>query len=86
MVVQKDTSSITQEVIAIIAEQLHRPSADIKPENSLDSLGADSLDRVEMVMKLEEHFGIEISDTEAEKIRTVGELIVYIQRLKAQKS
>jgi acyl carrier protein len=58
---------------------------EIKPESSfIDDLGADSLDTVEVVMALEEEFGIEIPDEEAEKITTVGEAIKYID-VKAKK-
>ena len=57
------------------------PAAEeIKPESSfIDDLGADSLDTVEVVMALEEEFGIEIPDEDAEKITTVGEATKYIE-------
>ena len=48
--------------------------------NFIDDLGADSLDTVELVMAFEEEFGSEISDTEAEKILTVGDAIKFIER------
>jgi len=64
----------------IISEQLGVKKEEIKPESSfIDDLGADSLDTVEVVMALEEEFGIEIPDEEAEKITTVGEAIKYIE-------
>lgn len=64
----------------IIAEQLGVKKEEIKPESSfIDDLGADSLDTVEVVMALEEEFGIEIPDEDAEKITTVGEAIKYIE-------
>ncbi|MDD5583516.1 MAG: acyl carrier protein [Candidatus Omnitrophica bacterium] len=71
--------SVDDRVKEIIAEQLGVKKEEIKPESSfIDDLGADSLDTVEVVMALEEEFGIEIPDEDAEKITTVGEAIKYI--------
>ena len=73
-------SDIQQKVISIVAEQLGVQEADIKPESSFeDDRGAASLDVVELVMALEEAFGCEIPDEEAEKIRTVQAAIDYIK-------
>ncbi len=64
----------------IISEQLGVPEGDVKPEASfVNDLGADSLDTVELVMALEEEFGIEIPDEDAEKIATVQNAIEYIK-------
>ncbi len=64
----------------IISEQLGVPEGDVKPEASfVNDLGADSLDTVELVMALEEEFGIEIPDEDAEKIATVQNAIDYIK-------
>lgn len=67
-------------VKGIIAEQLSVDEADINMESSfIEDLGADSLDIVELVMALEEEFDLVIPDEDAEKIRTVGEIIKYIK-------
>ncbi len=63
----------------IISTQLGVDEAEITPESHfVDDLGADSLDTVELVMALEEEFGIEIPDEDAEKIQTVGDVAKYI--------
>ena len=70
---------VDDKVKDIISEQLGVKKEEIKPESSfIDDLGADSLDTVEVVMALEEEFGIEIPDEDAEKITTVGEAVKYI--------
>ena len=72
-------------VKSIIVEQLGVKPEDITPDSSfIDDLGADSLDTVELVMALEEEFGIEIPDEDAEKITTVGEAIKYIEEKAAK--
>jgi acyl carrier protein len=64
----------------IVAEHLGIDEAKITEEASfIDDLGADSLDTVELVMAFEEEFGSEISDSEAEKILTVGDAIKFIE-------
>ncbi|MBU0533605.1 MAG: acyl carrier protein [Candidatus Omnitrophica bacterium] len=72
-------SDIEQKVKDIIVEQLGVKKEQVTENASfIDDLGADSLDTVELVMALEESFNIEIPDEEAEKIRSVGEAITYI--------
>ncbi|HEX9268780.1 MAG TPA: acyl carrier protein [Candidatus Limnocylindria bacterium] len=64
----------------IVVEQLGVDEADVKPDASfVDDLNADSLDLVELIMSLEEEFGMEISDDDAEKIKTVGDAQEYIE-------
>jgi acyl carrier protein len=72
-------ADIVAKVKKIISDQLGVPEADVKPEASfVNDLGADSLDTVELVMALEEEFGVEIPDEDAEKIATVQNAIDYI--------
>jgi acyl carrier protein len=71
--------TVERRVIEIIVEQLGVGEDEVTPEASfIDDLGADSLDLVELIMALEEEFGLEISDEEAEKIQTVQDVINYI--------
>ena len=63
----------------IISEQLDIDSEGIKMESTFEEMDADSLDLVELVMALEEEFGIEITDEEIEKIKTVGDVVNHIQ-------
>ncbi len=72
-------SEIAEKVKAIVAEQLGVKMEEVKEDAKfIDDLGADSLDTVELVMALEEEFGAEIPDEDAEKLTTVGEAIKYI--------
>jgi acyl carrier protein len=74
------TEEIMGKVKKIIAEQLGVDEGEINNESHfIDDLGADSLDTVELVMALEEEFGIEIPDEDAEKIQTVGDVQKYIE-------
>ena len=64
----------------IIAEQLGVKPEEVTPNASfVDDLGADSLDTVELIMALEEEFNVEIPDEDAEKMKTVGDAIKYIE-------
>jgi acyl carrier protein len=68
-----------EKIRRIIVDQLGVEESEVTEEASfVDDLGADSLDTVELVMALEEEFGIEIPDEDAEKIITVGDAIKYI--------
>lgn len=69
-----------ERVKKIIVDRLGVDESEIKEEASFkDDLGADSLDVVELVMELEDEFDLEISDEDAEKIATVGDVIKYIE-------
>ena len=70
---------ILEKVKDIVAEQLGVEKEDIKLETTFEDLEADSLDVVELIMKLEEEFDIEIPDEDAEKIRVVGSAVEYIK-------
>ncbi len=74
-------ASMEERVRAIIVEQLEPAEEEVVPEASfIDDLGADSLDLVELVMRMEEVFDVEIPDEDAENIRTVQDAINYIQQ------
>jgi acyl carrier protein len=72
---------VVEKLKQIISEQLGVDEGEVTPSASfVDDLGADSLDQVELVMALEEAFGVEIPDEDAEKIRTVQDAIDYIDK------
>ena len=73
-------SEIADKVKKIVVDQLDVNEDQVTPEAKfIEDLGADSLDQVELVMALEEQFGAEIPDEEAEKLTTVGDAIKYIE-------
>ena len=75
--------SIEQRVKEIIVEQLGVNADQVSPEAKfIEDLGADSLDTVELVMALEEAFGHEIPDEEAEKLQSVGDVIKFIEDMR----
>jgi acyl carrier protein len=75
--------TIEQEVIDIIIEQLGLDAADVTLEKSfVEDLNADSLDLTELIMTFEERFGFEISEEDAEKLKTVKDVVDYIKTKK----
>jgi acyl carrier protein len=79
--VMETVKQIVEKVKQIIREQLGVEEDEITPTASfVDDLGADSLDTVELVMAIEEAFDIEIPDNDAEKMRTVQDVIDYIEK------
>ena len=78
--------AIEQEVITIIAEQLGVDRTEVTPAKSfVEDLNADSLDLTELIMTLEEKFDIEISEDKAEKLKTVKDVIDFINTMKTIK-
>lgn len=77
--------STEQEVIDIVVEQLGVDKDDVTPAKSfMEDLNADSLDLTELIMTFEERFGCEISEDEAEKLKTVGDVIRYLESKKQE--
>lgn len=74
------STNIEQRVKHVIAEQLSHHVDAVRNDATLESLGADSLDQIEIVMYLEEEFGIDIDDGEAEKVKTVQQAIDCVTR------
>lgn len=77
--------SVEQEVIDIVVEQLGVDKDDVTPEKSfVEDLNADSLDLTELIMTFEERFGCEISQEDAEKLKTVRDVISYLEKRKTE--
>jgi acyl carrier protein len=78
---KEDTRS---RVVTIIAQKLSRDKTEIKDNATLQELGADSLDLVEIIMRLEEEFNIEINDDDAARLCNVGQVIEYVHQLRTK--
>ena len=76
--------NIQEKVTEIIVEQLSVTADQVTPESKMiEDLGADSLDAVELVMAVEEEFGIEVPDDAAEKLISVGDIISHVEKAQA---
>ncbi len=76
-----DESTIFEKVKKIIVDQLKVDESLVTMDSNIqEDLGADSLDAVELIMALEEEFGIDVQDEEAEKFKTVGDVVRYIEK------
>lgn len=76
-----DRADIYEKIVSIIAHILKISKESIHEQSNLESLGADSLNRVEFIMELEETFSVEINDEEVENLSTVGETVDYISQM-----
>lgn len=77
--------STEQEVIDIVVEQLGVDKNDVTLSKSfVEDLNADSLDLTELIMTFEERFGCEISEQDAEKLKTVGDVVTYLENRKGE--
>lgn len=76
-----DQADIRNKVIGILAHILKISKEAIKDESTLESLGADSLNRVQIVMELEDAFNVEISDDDAERLTTVNSTVEHMLKL-----
>jgi len=79
-----EMNETASKITSIIAEKLHIDAANVTPQSTLQDLGADSLDMVDIVMKVEEEFGIEINDEDAEKLHNVQDVINYVHALRVK--
>ncbi len=79
-----DKQATHDKVIEIIAQKLKIDKSTIKSAAKLEDLGADSLDMVEIIMKLEESFGVEIDDAQAENLHNVDDVVNYINSIRSK--
>ena len=79
-----DKQNTYDKVARLIADKLTIDASTIKSESTLQDLGADSLDLVEIIMKLEEQFGIEIDDAKAETLKNVNDVVEYVHSIRTK--
>ncbi len=74
------SAELDEKIIKVICDKLGVTADKVVPEAKfIEALGADSLDQVELVMALEDEFSLEIPDEEAEKLKSVGEVLTYVK-------
>lgn len=75
--------TMQEKIIKLVAEKLNKKVEDIKLDSRLvEDLGADSLDVVELIMTFEDEFGVSLPDEEVEKMKTIKDVITYIEKIK----
>jgi len=79
-----EINETASKIVSIIAEKLHIDVNAVNPQSTLQDLGADSLDMVDIIMKIEEEFGIEINDEDAENLHNVQDVINYVHALRVK--
>jgi len=79
-----EMNEAASKITSIIAEKLHVDAATVNPQSTLQDLGADSLDMVDIIMKIEEEFGIVINDEDAEGLHNVQDVINYVHALRVK--
>lgn len=79
-----DKQNTQDKVVTIIADKLSIDKKSITPTSNLQDLGADSLDLVEIIMKLEEQFGVEIDDAKAEQLKNVQDVVNYVHGIRTK--
>ena len=77
---QFDRNDTYSKVVNLIAQKLNTDKSAIVPTKTLQELGADSLDLVEIIMKLEEQFGMEINDADAETLVNIDDVVNYVHQ------
>lgn len=75
-----EKSEVAAKIVEIIADRMEKPAEDIQLEMSfVNDLGADSLETVEIIMRIEDEFGLEIPETESENIETIADAVKYVE-------
>jgi len=75
-----ERSEVAQKIVEIIADRMEKPAEDIQLEMSfVNDLGADSLETVEIIMRIEDEFGLEIPESESESIETIADAVKYVE-------
>jgi acyl carrier protein len=81
---ESERQEVFNKVVAIVAHKLKIDPKKIQETSTLHDLGADSLDLVEIIMKLEDDFNVQIDDEKAEKLKNIGDVVTYVCALVQQ--